>query len=156
MPELLLIRAARLDDPSRYKPQMVVWTKGGGARDHTDPALPNSRRYRKCGLAAASRRRRKIGSAPSDGIFGRSADDGLTHATLIFDAAGNLYSTTHNGGASGYGTVFQLTPSGALNVLHSFTGGSDGACPEAGLIADMADNRADRPGAVVQRQACRS
>jgi uncharacterized repeat protein (TIGR03803 family) len=58
----------------------------------------------------------------------------------MFDAAGNLYGTTHNGGASGYGTVFQLTPVGALNVLYSFTGGSDGAYPEAGLISDMAGN----------------
>jgi hypothetical protein len=32
----------------------------------------------KCGLALASRRRRRIGGAPSDGIFGRSADDELT------------------------------------------------------------------------------
>ena len=36
--------------------------------------------------------------------------------------------------------MFQLTPSGALNVLHSFIGGGDGAYPEAGLIADMAGN----------------
>jgi uncharacterized repeat protein (TIGR03803 family) len=34
------------------------------------------------------------------------------------------------------GTVFQLTPSGALNVLYSFTGVSGGA----GVIADMAGN----------------
>jgi len=68
-------------------------------------------------------------------------DGAIPHGGLIFDAAGNLYGTTHNGGASAaYGTVFQLTPSGTLNVLHSFTGGSDGAYPEAGLIADMAGN----------------
>jgi uncharacterized repeat protein (TIGR03803 family) len=68
-------------------------------------------------------------------------DGAIPHGGLIFDAAGNLYGTTHNGGASAaYGTVFQLTPSGTLNVLHSFTGGSDGAYPEAGLIADTAGN----------------
>jgi len=38
------------------------------------------------------------------------------------------------------GTVFQLTPSGDLNVLHSFTGGSDGGTPVVGLIADEAGN----------------
>lgn len=27
-------------DPSRYKPQMVVWAKSGCAWDRTDPALP--------------------------------------------------------------------------------------------------------------------
>jgi uncharacterized repeat protein (TIGR03803 family) len=68
------------------------------------------------------------------------SDGSHPRAGLIADAAGNLNGTTHNGGTSGYGTVFQLTPSGALNVLHSFTGGSDGTYPEAGLIADAAGN----------------
>jgi uncharacterized repeat protein (TIGR03803 family) len=54
--------------------------------------------------------------------------------------AGNLYGTTYGGGANGQGTVFQLTPSGALNGLHSFTGGSDGGRPGADLIADAAGN----------------
>lgn len=67
-------------------------------------------------------------------------DGAVPHGVLITDAAGNLYGTTHNGVTSGYGTVFQLTPSGTLNVLHSFIGGGDGAYPEAGLIADMAGN----------------
>jgi hypothetical protein len=40
MPELLFIRAASLDDPGRYMPQMVVWAKSGCAWDHTDPTLP--------------------------------------------------------------------------------------------------------------------
>src|SRR6266404_1472334 len=48
--------------------------------------------------------------------------------------------TTLGGGAFGYGTVFQLTPSETLTVLHSFTDGSDGAYPEAGVIADAAGN----------------
>src|SRR5206468_5764562 len=38
------------------------------------------------------------------------------------------------GGDSGIGTVFRITPAGALTVLHSFSGGSDGAIPVAGLI----------------------
>ena len=32
-------------------------------------------------------------------------------ASLIFDAAGNLYGTTNEGGTHGYGTVFEVTPS---------------------------------------------
>jgi uncharacterized repeat protein (TIGR03803 family) len=36
--------------------------------------------------------------------------------------------------------VFQLTPSGVLTVLHTFTGGSDGGTPVAGLLADEAGN----------------
>ena len=85
-------------------------------------------------MAAASRRRRKIGSAPSDGIFGRSADDGLTHATLIFDAAGNLYGTTGCDGLNHASTVFKLTKSGngwTSTVLHTFDLASDGSDPTA-------------------------
>jgi uncharacterized repeat protein (TIGR03803 family) len=63
---------------------------------------------------------------------------------LIFDAAGNLDGTTENGGAHGWGTVFQLTPnadgSWKEKVLHSFTGGKDGRSPTAGLIFDHAGN----------------
>jgi len=72
---------------------------------------------------------------------GRYPDGGL-----IADAAGNLYGTTRGelspppGCTRDCGTVFQLTPSGDLNVLHSFTGGSDGGTPVAGLIADEAGN----------------
>jgi uncharacterized repeat protein (TIGR03803 family) len=65
-------------------------------------------------------------------------------AGLIFDAAGNLYSTTFGGGATGYGTIFQLTSaSGRWNekVLHNFTSnGKDGFLPKADLIFDSAGN----------------
>src|ERR1700736_6357295 len=60
-------------------------------------------------------------------------------AGLIADAAGNLYGTTNGGGDGSNGTVFQLTPSGDLNVLHNFTGGNE-ASPWAGLIDDTAGN----------------
>lgn len=46
---------------------------------------------------------------------------------------GNLYSTTADGGAKGIGAVFRITPSGALTVLHSFDGTSDGKVPVGGL-----------------------
>ena len=68
------------------------------------------------------------------------ADGALPVAALIADRAGNLYGTTYYGGASGDGTVFKLTPGGTETVLHSFTGIPDGVYPEAGLIADRADN----------------
>jgi uncharacterized repeat protein (TIGR03803 family) len=61
-------------------------------------------------------------------------------AGLIADSSGNLYGTTGFGGASGKGTVFKLTPGGTETVLSSFTGGSDGAVPVAGLIADSSGN----------------
>lgn len=40
MPDLFVVHAASLDDPSRYKPQMVLYTARGYAWDHLDPALP--------------------------------------------------------------------------------------------------------------------
>jgi uncharacterized repeat protein (TIGR03803 family) len=58
------------------------------------------------------------------------------YGNLVSDHAGNLYGTTPYGGLFGYGTVFELTPSNGAwveTVIHSFTGGSDGATPYAGL-----------------------
>jgi uncharacterized repeat protein (TIGR03803 family) len=72
--------------------------------------------------------------------FSGGGDGAYPEAGLIADIAGNLYGTTYGGGAGAPGTVFQLTPSGALGVLHSFTGGSDGGRPVADLIADAAGN----------------
>jgi uncharacterized repeat protein (TIGR03803 family) len=69
-------------------------------------------------------------------------------AGLIADASGALYGTTQAGGGTGCagglgcGTVFKLTPPTTTggtwteSVLYSFTGGTDGANPVAGLIAD--------------------
>lgn len=64
-------------------------------------------------------------------------------AGLIFGSAGNLYGTTMLGGTSGYGVVFELTPtSNGWNesVLYNFTGGNDGGIPQAGVIQDAAGN----------------
>jgi uncharacterized repeat protein (TIGR03803 family) len=45
-----------------------------------------------------------------------------------------IYGTAENGGSSGNGTVFALNTNGTgFTTLHSFTGGSDGANPYAGL-----------------------
>src|SRR4051812_48311558 len=47
-------------------------------------------------------------------------------APLVFDAAGNLYGTTHAGGRSAEGTVFELSPAPegtwTSTVLHTFSG----------------------------------
>ena len=40
MPDLFTVHAASLDDPSRYKPQMVFYGVRGHDWDHIDPALP--------------------------------------------------------------------------------------------------------------------
>jgi uncharacterized repeat protein (TIGR03803 family) len=76
--------------------------------------------------------------------FTNGDDGGYPYAGLIFDAAGNLYGTTSEGGANKLGTVFELTPkTGGVwteKVLHSFAGGKDGTDPAAGLIFDAAGN----------------
>lgn len=45
---------------------------------------------------------------------------------------GNLYSTAENGGTNGVGAVFNITPSGTLNVLYNFDG-THGSQPLGGL-----------------------
>ncbi|MGH6847527.1 MAG: choice-of-anchor tandem repeat GloVer-containing protein [Methylocella sp.] len=71
---------------------------------------------------------------------GRPSDGSGPLAGLIADSSGNLYGTTDVGGASNEGTVFKLSQGGTETVLHTFTGGSDGAFPQAGLIADSSGN----------------
>jgi hypothetical protein len=41
------------------------------------------------------------------------------------------------------GVLFKLDTAGQENVLHSFTGGTDGADPLAGVIRDPAGNLRD-------------
>ncbi|HEV2471393.1 MAG TPA: choice-of-anchor tandem repeat GloVer-containing protein, partial [Chthonomonadales bacterium] len=69
--------------------------------------------------------------------FTGGSDGEGPRASLIQAADGNLYGTTYYGGIGGTGgpgTVFKITPGGAFTTLYSFTGGSDGANPNAGLI----------------------
>jgi uncharacterized repeat protein (TIGR03803 family) len=61
--------------------------------------------------------------------------DGSSPAALMMQAAdGNFYGTMPNGGASGVGNVFKLTPGGAFANVYSFTGGIDGSSPENPII----------------------
>lgn len=62
--------------------------------------------------------------------------DGNAPALHAIDPAGNLYGTTVSGGAHNQGTVFELTSTGQIITLYSFTGGADGGAPEAGVIRD--------------------
>ena len=70
--------------------------------------------------------------------FGSGGDGEFPMAGLV-DVKGTLYGTTESGGSStkctdGCGTVFSISLSGDEHVLHSFSGGKDGATPEARLL----------------------
>jgi uncharacterized repeat protein (TIGR03803 family) len=73
---------------------------------------------------------------------GGTTDGACPNASLIQATDGNFYGTTTNGGSGasgcgsgGLGTVFRMTPSGTVTVLHAFAGGgADGAYPSAPLI----------------------
>lgn len=95
---------------------------------------------------------------------GETTADGQTPiAGLVFDQAGNLYTTTLQGGAAfsnacptasgptgvnfgaaGCGTVFEFSPNGSggwtETVLYRFQGSNDGALPNSGLILDQSGN----------------
>ncbi len=53
---------------------------------------------------------------------------------LVQGKDGNFYGTTFEGGTDTDGTVFKMAPNNTVSVLRPFTGGSDGALPNAGLI----------------------
>jgi uncharacterized repeat protein (TIGR03803 family) len=63
-----------------------------------------------------------------------NSDGAHPYAELIL-SGNTLYGTTTNGGSAGLGTVFAInTDGGGFTNLHSFTGGTNGANPYAGLI----------------------
>jgi uncharacterized repeat protein (TIGR03803 family) len=65
--------------------------------------------------------------------FNGGSDGANPVGQLTQGTNGVLYGTAYAGGANGDGTVFQITTGGAFSVPYSFTGGSDGAYPAAGL-----------------------
>ena len=71
--------------------------------------------------------------------FGSGSADGVVpSAALVPGSSGDLYGTTYSGGTNGYGTAFELIPSGSgwnEQVIYNFAGGAaDGANPQASLI----------------------
>ncbi|HLY18324.1 MAG TPA: choice-of-anchor tandem repeat GloVer-containing protein [Bryobacteraceae bacterium] len=74
-------------------------------------------------------------------LYTFAGPDGANPRTgVVRDSNGNLYGTTYNGGAFNAGTVFKLDTAGNLTTLHSFTGGADGANPEAAVVRDSSGN----------------
>jgi uncharacterized repeat protein (TIGR03803 family) len=64
--------------------------------------------------------------------------------SLIFDTAGNLYSTSIHGGDYGLGNVFEMSPSGdgswTANSIFSFPCCQPNSEPVAGLLIDSSGN----------------
>jgi uncharacterized repeat protein (TIGR03803 family) len=71
----------------------------------------------------------------------KGTNDGASpSAGLVQGSDGNLYGTTsgyHSGNIYRNGTVFRISANGVLATLYSFTGGSDGWDPEAGLVQGL-------------------
>ncbi len=70
--------------------------------------------------------------AVTTSFFPKGALGTSPNGTLL-DIAGTFYGTTQGGG-TGFGTVFSLTPSGVETLLYTFKGHGDGAGPADGLI----------------------
>lgn len=66
--------------------------------------------------------------------FQGSPDGENPQANLYLASDGNFYGTAARGGADGGGTIFRISPAGVFTLLYTFTGGTDGAFPSAGLI----------------------
>ncbi|MFZ1009905.1 MAG: choice-of-anchor tandem repeat GloVer-containing protein, partial [Candidatus Sulfotelmatobacter sp.] len=96
-------------------------------------------------------------SAQTEAVLHNFADNGTdgyqTYSPLVFDASGNLYGTTLDGGTHtncygeniGCGTVFELSPAvgggWTENILYNFGGTStDGTNPSGALIFDATGN----------------
>jgi hypothetical protein len=77
--------------------------------------------------------------------FGNGSDGASPCGGVTFDATGNMYGTTLEGGAYGEGNggvgngiVWEVTAAGAYKDLHDFGNGSDGANPASGVTLDAA------------------
>ncbi len=112
-----------------------------------------------------------LGGASSDGtVFELAAGSGTIttlasfngtngsqpKAGLLMDGSGNLYGTAERGGASGYGTVFEVVHGGGtITALASFNfDGSSGALPQGSLVMDGSGNlygtTEDGPNAIIE------
>jgi uncharacterized repeat protein (TIGR03803 family) len=76
--------------------------------------------------------------------FNSNGSDGFyPNSALVFDAAGNLYGTTYDGGASSAGVVFELSPQPGgswTEEIFSIAGGLEGNAPVGGVVIDAAGN----------------
>jgi uncharacterized repeat protein (TIGR03803 family) len=71
------------------------------------------------------------------------SDGAIPWAGVTLGPGGTLFGTTTYGGASGYGSLYRLAQSGGtyvITVIHSFTNGTDGGNPTAGVALDSRGN----------------
>lgn len=94
------------------------------------------------GLGSIYRLARTAGGNWSEQVlygFQAGQDGNSSISNLVFDAAGNLYGTTSEGGL-GSGTIFELARNGngtwMESLPHLFAGPPDGAFPYAGMVGD--------------------
>lgn len=79
-------------------------------------------------------------------VFGNGDDGAVAPSSLVFDATGNLYGVTGEGGNYGVGTIFRLTRrqrgrGWTEMVVYSFEDNKDsGDGPNAALVLDRAGN----------------
>jgi uncharacterized repeat protein (TIGR03803 family) len=75
-------------------------------------------------------------------FLGSPIDGTNPYSNLNRDSSGNLYGTTFTGGASGVGTIFEVTAGGTESLLYSFKGSPlDGGYPGfGGLVRDASGN----------------
>jgi uncharacterized repeat protein (TIGR03803 family) len=59
---------------------------------------------------------------------------------LLVEKSGALVGTAYDSKAADGGFIFRLSPSGTFRKLYEFTGGTDGAYPNAPLVADPVGN----------------
>jgi uncharacterized repeat protein (TIGR03803 family) len=62
------------------------------------------------------------------------ADGVAPFDALVQGPDGNFYGNTNQGGAYNAGTIFKITPEGALTTLYSFCACGDGGYPQASLV----------------------
>src|SRR6266542_1491474 len=118
----------------------------GGAADGQYPGtklrdVADGTLYGSTGAGGASGRGTIFRYDPISGVAGvihsfvGGPDDG-NHPScrLRVGIDGNLYGVTFYGGYFDLGTFFRITPAGALTVLHSFAGGTDGQSPNSSLL----------------------
>jgi uncharacterized repeat protein (TIGR03803 family) len=89
----------------------------------------------------------KVSQAGKENVLYRfkREQNGYNPSGLVRDGQGNLYGTNEEGGLTGAGVVFEITPDGKEKILHNFCTGdglcSDGASPyPSGLIMDAQGN----------------